>query len=384
MENEELEQTEQELLNNIDWDKVGSGNQAVDNEESSAQKPAEGTDEKPVDENKDETIPSAGDDKTNPEVDEAPKTEAFDVNKYLAEKSEGLFTNEEEFKSSLSKIKDFDDLKSKLEKAEAEKESLFASPLLKAQNELYKQGKTDDQVEEFTKLAKLGDISKLEPKEILVQQMIAQGTKRSVAEKLVERKYNLNLSVDPDVLSSEELSKNLDELEILNETMRLDSIPAAQALQERIANLQPTTIAENNLLHEEANKKTYMETLKEPASKFVASLPDEVEFLGLKFKKDEGFRQEIANDFLEFFKEQKLSNESVQGFKKLTDAFWLDTNKEKVFEAISKDAHAKGFKEAQEKYENTSGLPRENATVQTDADAEKFDQFLDNLATGTN
>src|SRR5690606_25539994 len=102
----------------------------------------------------------------------------FDPNKFLEESSEGLFKSVDDFKSSLTKVKEFDELKAKYDAKEQEVSSI--SPFAKKLIELEKSGKTQDQIDTFIKINRLGDLSQLDPKEIKIQRLMFDGYKRDV------------------------------------------------------------------------------------------------------------------------------------------------------------------------------------------------------------
>lgn len=368
----------------VDWEAIAN----LDNVDDSGNRPDETPEEKIEDKEPETPVDDKGDesgsatDKSKETVEEQPKTEitSFDINKYLAENSEGLFKSEDDFKNSITKVKEYDTLKQTLEQVQVEKENLFANPFMKTLNELHKANATKEQIDEFTNLYHMGDVTKIDPKEALVQDLIKKGSSRVHAERLIERKYNLDLSVDAEVLPAEEVEKNKLSLELSNEEMRLDAQPIIKQFKETFDSIMQPKSAELIQLEKIAAEKAYVEALREPAKKLADSIPEKFKVGELEFARKEDFKKEVESDFIDYFKDRKVDNESVKEFYEIQEAMFLQENFTSIKDAIEKDAYARAKKEVQAEYENNSGLPRENGNTMTDSAKQEFDNFLSEIS----
>lgn len=375
------EQNQENLSGQVDWDAMGKIFAGDQPENRSDDKHEDSNAEEKEDETKTDDAAGAAEESNKTVEESTTETPSFDFNKYLAENSEGLFQSEDDFKSSLTKVKEFDAVKAELDQVKAEKENLFANPFIKTLNEMHKNNATPEQIKEFTNLYDLGDMSKLDPKEALVQELIRNGTSRTMAERIIERKYSLDLSLDEEVLSTEEVSRNKESIELGKEQMRLDAQPVIASFKEKFDSLsQTTTAAADKQIDIIAAEKKYVESLKVPAEKLANSIPEKFKVGELSFDRGENFKKEFQEDFIEHFKDRKVDNESVKEFYEMKEAVFLKENFNSIKDAIEKDAYARGKKEAESEFENNSGLPRENVQTMTDSQKEQYDNFLRGLA----
>lgn len=375
------EQNQENLSGQVDWDAMGKIFAGDQPEIRSDDKQEDPNAEEKEDETKTDDAAGAAEESNKTVEESTTETPSFDFNKYLAENSEGLFQSEDDFKSSLTKVKEFDAVKAELDQVKAEKETLFANPFIKTLNEMHKNNATPEQIKEFTNLYELGDMSKLDPKEALVQELIRNGTSRTMAERIIERKYSLDLSLDEEVLSTEEVSRNKESIELGKEQMRLDAQPVIASFKEKFDSLsQTTTAAADKQIDVIAAEKKYVESLKVPAEKLANSIPEKFKVGELSFDRGENFKKEFQEDFIGYFKDRKVDNESVKEFYEMKEAIFLKENFNSIKDAIEKDAYARGKKEAESEFENNSGLPRENVQTMTDSQKEQYDNFLRGLA----
>lgn len=305
--------------------------------------------------------------------------EAFDVNKYLEESSGGLFKSEDDFKTSLSKIQEYDILKSRISELEVEKESIFANDEIKLLNDLHKQGKTSEQIEEFTKLRKLGDLSAVDAQEILVQDYISKGNSRLVAEKLIERKYGLNsISLDADELTDEELAHNREEIELIKATMQMDAEPVRNELIEKVNSLSKPIDATQTALAKAASEKAYRDKLEPFVSKLMDDFPSKIEITeGIDFEVDQEFKDSAKSVAYEHFLDNDVSQERVDSFISIQKAIFLAQNKDKIFKAIQDQTRTAVTEEVEAKYVNNNGLERAGAVLSPASQTMSNDDYVD-------
>lgn len=292
----------------------------------------------------------------------------FDVNTYLEQSSEGMFKSEEDLKSAIAKLKEYDNLQTQVDGLKAEKETIFANDYIKTLNRLHKEGKTDEQIQEYMKLSKL-DLNALDPKEVLIQREIANGHTRSIAEMVVERKYGIDkLSFDEDVLTADELANNKKELEYAQSIMKIDSDNARKQMQEEFASLTKEVSATDKALQETAAKQAYRAKL-EPFinTNLVGNFPKELvvgdESTGVvKYDVPSELLDSIKANAFEFFQDREVSNESVNEFMTAQKALWAYENLQDIMSKVKNQAEVATEKRIRAEYENHQGLPKNNDT----------------------
>lgn len=300
---------------------------------------------------------------TDPVIPPAKVESTFDVNNYLEQSSEGVIKSEEDFKTAIAKIKEFDSLNEKLKTVEAEKEAIFANETIKTVNRLTKEGKTDEQINEFIKLSKM-DISTLDPKEVLIQREIKNGRTRDIAEIIIERKYNLDkLSLNEEVLTSEEIAANKKELEIITEIMRGDAAPIRKEMQTEFESLKTEISPSEKAIQEQAAKLQYREKLSPFVSQIQADFPkklvigDDSTGGALTYDVPEEFLSSIKDDAMEYFLDREVSPETVNEFVTVKKALWLYSNQKEILSAFVSQAEARGIQKGKAEFENPQGLP---------------------------
>lgn len=292
----------------------------------------------------------------------------FDPNKFLEESSEGLFKSVDDFKSSLSKVKEFDELKAKYDAKEQEVSSI--SPFAKKLIELEKSGKTQDQIDTFIKINRLGDLSQLDPKEIKIQRLMFDGYKRDVAERKVVRDFGLNVDISSEDLSEDEIFENKMRLEDAQEELRISSQEDLRVLNDLVAKVEQSQDDDANtkLLKEQAVKIEYSKKL-EPVAELLAkefvsnraiSFTNGQEKVSYELPFDENYSTEVAKAAKDFFLEtgNPVNDETVGIFNKLIKGEYLVENFEKtILPNVFGDGYSKGYEAAKKEVENRSGLP---------------------------
>ncbi len=297
-------------------------------------------------------------------------TEVFDSSKFLELSSGGVIKNEEEFKSTLKRL---EELNSEVEKLKTEKENIFANSKIKTLNELYKAGKTEEQINEFLRLSEL-DVNSLEPKEILVQGLIDKGVKRIVAEKMISDQYNLDDYQDPESLTeSEKIS-----YEAVLEKMRLDAEPVSKMIAEKLSEISSPELKEGKEVLEMAAKESYKKSLEPFANLLTAQFPKKIEYEanGQKLSYDVP-QDEIASikeEAMEFFFDREVNEKSVAEFIEAKKWMMFRVNGKKILADIAAQHDAAGYKRAKQEFENKSGLHAEERQpiVSSTKDAEAY------------
>lgn len=346
--------------------KIPSETEADPTEESEETAPAE--EEKATEEEEEsantETEPEES---TSEQETQAPE---FDVSKYLEEHSGGLLKSEEDLKSSVAKIQENDTLRSRIAELEAEKESIFANDEIKLLNDLSKQGKTEEQIEEFRKLRKLGDLSTLDAKEILVQDLVSKGTSRSVAERLIEREYGLNsINLNEEELTDEELANNKEEHALVLEKMRLDADPIRKGIQDQIDAFSKPIDQTQQALAKVAAEKAYKQKLEPFAAKLAADFPSKVPVIeGVEIDVTPEFKESVKSIALEHFLDRDVNNENVAEFLNIQKAVFFAQNKEVIFKAVHDKGKEEGKAETEARFVNNNGLERQGAIFTKESD----------------
>lgn len=310
---------------------------------------------------------------------ETPTVEEPDYGKFLEVSSEGLFKTVDDFKSSLSKIREYDELKSKLESKE--NENPFANDYVRKLNDLYKGGKTSEQIEAFNSIQKLGDLDKLDPFDAKVQRLIFEhGWPKAVAERNVRREFGLNLEVEGDHLSEEEIEENKNILEENKYKLASSAKDDINFLREQMAKIESDDDAKQTKMLQDAAARSAYEKKLQP---FVDDLAKGYETeLNIPVKRDkdeyayklgfdDNFRMDVAKMAREFFMETPVNEQTVREFKDYANASFVAQNlTTKIIPDTWNDGFSNGYKKAVDEYENKSGLPQSGQTPVSD-DANK-------------
>ena len=301
-----------------------------------------------------------------------PELQQPDYNKFLEESSDGLFKTVDEFKANLEKVKSYDQLKAEKEQFEAKaNENPFANDFVKKYNELVKSGKTQDQIDSFVKINQLGDLSQLDPFALKVENLVQQGYKRDVAERKVNRDFNLNIDVDGEYLTDEEIATNKSLLEDAKEELRISSKADLASLEELKVKLSDTqdNNAHNKILAEEAQLKTYQQKLKPITDKIAGEYKglgtlnvnggegDKAKYMN--FEVEPEYKQHVEQRLYEYFQDGKtpVNEQTVAEARVAIDANWLYDNKEKFAQINYNQGIADAKLSAIAEFENKSGLP---------------------------
>lgn len=303
------------------------------------------------------TDSTEADDKQSDVEGEEKQQPQFDLSNYLKELSGGEIDTEEVLKERLNKLKDYE---SEIAQLKSEKENIFANDYIKVLNQLHKDGKTEEQIAEFEKLYKLGDVSQLSAKEVLIQQEIDRGFDRKTAEKLIERKYGLD-----EIEQSEEYQtdKDREELAFIEKQMEVDSKNARKILQEKLESITKTPDATEKALAEAAAKKAYQEKLKPFAEKLAADFPEKLEFSGATFDVPEEFRKNLQEDAMKYFLDQEVNQDSINDFISVKKAIFLAQNHEAITKVLIDKGREEGRKEAEAEFQNNAGVNRQGAVL---------------------
>lgn len=320
---------------------------------------------------------------TDPAVENTnpPSNEAFDLNKYLEQSSDGLLKSEDDFKAGLNKIKEYETLQQQINDLKAEKENIFANKEIETLNRLHKEGKTDEQINEFMRLSKI-DLDQVDSKEVLIQREIMNGKTRALAEKFIERKYGLDkINLDEESLTASEIEYNKSELEYANELMKADADPLRKELKSQLADLSSTESLSEKALKDAAAKQAYRAKLdpfvNQLASKFPKQLVVGDDSTGqLTYDVPADLLDRIKNQAYEHFMDTEVSNESVEDFMTAQKAMWLYENQKEILESIKQQTEVATEKRVRAEYENPQGLPKPNAAPVVQ-EANINDQLMD-------
>lgn len=287
----------------------------------------------------------------------------FNLSEFLEQSSEGFVKSEEDLKSALSKAKEYEVLQKQIEDLKAEKDNIFANETIKLENRLIKEGKTDEQIAEFKRLATM-DIASLDPKEVLIQREIKNGHTRAFAERVVEREYGLDkLSFDEEVLTEDELAKNKEELAFINEKMRIDADPLRKQMQEDFKDLTTEVSPSERALKEAAAKTAYKEKLEPFAVKLQNDFPKKISIGDdstgvLSYDVPQNFIDSVKQNAVEFFMDTEVNEESVGIFMKEMKKEFLWNNQAEILKHFKAQAEAETEKRVRAEFENPQGLPK--------------------------
>lgn len=303
--------------------------------------------------------------------------EAPDFGKFLEESSGGLFKSVEDFTSSLDKIKNYDKLQARVQ--ELENKNPYANDYVKKLNALYAEGKTQEQIDAFSALSKLGDITSMDPFEVKVQRLIFDGYPRATAERQVKAQFGLNINLNEDELTPEELAENKIKLEDAQIALKISSKEDASYLQNQLAKIEGNEDKQSRLLAEAAAKEAYAKKLtpfvNQLASSYEKGLSvstsigdNKIEY---KLDFDDNFRMDIAKQAKEFFLDNEVNDENIRSFKDFANAQYVASKlQSEILPNAIKHGYSIGYKAASDEFQNTSGLPNQGqAPVASNPDA---------------
>lgn len=312
----------------------------------------------------------------------------FDVNKYLEESSGGLFKSEEDYKSSVSKIKDYEDLRQKYEALQSDYDNVFADDSIKKLNALKKAGKSDEQIASFTALSKM-DLANIDPKEALIQhEVLNNGHPRALAERIVNRTYRLNdYPTEGDDLTPDEIQSNKEELETIHAEMKNVAKPIIAGFQKELEGYSNVDSPEQKALDEAARKKSYEKALEPFAQKLTDDFPKKISFspaegVDLSYDIPEDFIASVKEEAMSHFNHPDLevNNDTVNDFLTLKKALYVYPRLKEMLTNSFEQGKALGEKTKASEFENSHGLTRPNANVEVTTD--NIDDTLIAIAKG--
>lgn len=321
----------------------------------------------------------------------APKTTEeipVDYAKILSEVSEGQFTDVEQFKASLPKLKEYDSLSGKVTELEEKlKVNPFVNDFAKTVNDLIGAGKSADEIDNFIKISRL-DIDQLPAVDAKVMRMVKDGYNPEIARQIVESDYPINDfeegSVDRQILEEKLRVSSIDDRKILKEYKQeltaVDNSAQVQAEQERL----------NNIAKAEQHKQSVKAVVPKIAETIVGlgeknlNGKDGDEAIKLKFDYNAEYKAELPAKLESFFLDGGLevNEDNIAFAQKYIRAEYLEKNEEALFQQVFKHAEALTTERLVAKYENLSGLPPEPTNVVVDNTQKAYADFLAKVATG--
>lgn len=315
------------------------------------------------------------------------ETQAVDYSQFLSKESEGLFNDVDSFKAALPKIKEYDALVSqKTELEEKLKASPFVNDFVKTVNELIKEGKSAEEVENFIKISKL-DIDQISAIDAKVMVMVKNGYSEAIAKQIVEQEFPI-----------EDFEEGTTERQILEEKLRVSSLQDRQVLKDYKKEL--TTIdtsakeqAEQQRLAQIAQHENFTKTIKSAVPQIAQTftgLGEKVigkngeEDVKLTFDYPEEFRAELTSKLEGFFLDGQMeaTPENIETANRWIRADYLEQNFDAISQSIYKTAYSLGAEAMVNKYENRTGLPPETTNVVVDNTAKEKAEFLTRIAHG--
>lgn len=311
-----------------------------------------------------------------------------DYAKILSEVTEGQFTDVEQFKASLPKLKEYDSLSGKVTELEEKlKVNPFANDFAKTVNDLIGAGKSADEIDNFIKISRL-DIDQLPAVDAKVMRMVKDGYNPEIARQIVESDYPINDfeegSVDRQILEEKLRVSSIDDRKILKEYKQelttVDNSAQVQAEQERL----------NNIAKAEQHKQSVKAVVPKIAETIVGLGEKNLngkegdEAIKLKFDYNAEFKAQLPAKLESFFLDGGLevNEENIAFAQKYIRAEYLEKNEEALFQQVFKHAEALTTERLVAKYENLSGLPPEPTNVVVDNTQKAYADFLTKVATG--
>lgn len=316
-----------------------------------------------------------------------------DYGKTLEEISGGMFKDVESFKSALPKFTEYDTLASqKAELEEKIKINPFANDYVKTLNDLVKSGAGADQIKNFQKVNEV-DLDKLSHIDAKVAKMVLiEGYSENIARKIVDQEYPIN-----------EFEEGTDEREILEEKLRINSKGDLEALSKYKADLSKidTTEAEQKetqrlqAIAQTEQHKSYisqvvpklaeaMSTIGELTIKPAKEGEGGYDAMKLNFDFTPEFKSQIPDMLSNYFLDgnEPVTDQSVADAYKYVKASYLEQNIEKILQANTAHVESITWEKAVNKYENRSGLPKQEENVTVDTTQADVSNFLNRVANG--
>lgn len=316
-------------------------------------------------------IPPAEQKETIPPVPPAStETQQPDYNKFLEESSGGLFKSVDDFKASLPKIQGYDAIEQ--QRADYENKYNGLSPFAKKYDEMVKSGKTKEALDSFVKINQLGELSDLDPFQMKVEALVQDGYARSTAERKVTKQFGLDVEIEGEHLSPEEIEINKQILADNKEDLKIsalkDDLPKLQGIKAQLEDTKDLE-AKNKTLAEAAQIKEYQEKLKPVTTKIAQEYTgigrinvnggegDKAVFMD--FNADDEYKQQVQDKLFDYFKDGSVpvNEQTVTEAKEYLDAVYFARNKEKLFRSAYNQGVADAKESATQEFENKSGLP---------------------------
>lgn len=289
------------------------------------------------------------------------QTPAFDWN-VLSERSNGLIKDEETFASSLERLSKFDEVSKKVTELESNKFEP-ASDFVSKLNDFVKNGATPEQVKQFVEISTIGDLSALDPKEILIKkEMLLNGADRDVAEYSVDNKYDFALYEEGSV-----------EYKHLQHQMSVESKNALNELNQYKSDLtkvENTELAaqEEARLQSVAQEKQRMDFVKKEAPKMASSFASKISFEVDKGKVfdhsfSDDFKKNMETKIVQFFETTKLplNDENLGRVADYLELTYIQENKNNIFKDMYNKLNSEVEERLANKYQNISGAPEEKS-----------------------
>jgi hypothetical protein len=298
----------------------------------------------------------------------APTTEAPDFDKFIAEASGGIFKTTDEFKSNLPKFSSYDEVIRERDslKEKAEKDP-FVNQYAKKINELLASGASQEQIDNFHKINRVGNINDLNPLDAkLAKMVLVDGWKEDIAKLQLAQDFPLD-----------DYEADSPERKIMEERLRISAEQDKKALNDYKTDMStPKAVAtEEVLLQQQAAQKQHDDYVKQT----VPQITKELKGMGeLTFKIKDGDEFKMAFDYPDDFKKNmgnllfdyfsdgmtQINQETIGQAFRAINANYLDQNFPQVAQKIYEQAYANAWEKAVNKYENKSGLPK-SAEVHT-------------------
>jgi len=307
-----------------------------------------------------------------------------DYDKVVGELTGGLFRNAEEFKASLPKFSEYDRLKQERDEFESKtKQDPFANPYVKKLNELLVGGASADQIENFHKINKVGDISALSPLDAkLAKMVLVDGWRESVAQLALNQEFPL-----------EDYEEGSPERTIMEEKLRLSAEADKKSLEQFKSDnsVVSTQNAEQIQLQAAAKQKEHDDYVRANVPQIASQIQGmgEIEFkvkdgqpLKMKFDYPQEFKAQMGDKLFEYFSDGQtpITQETVAQAFKAINATYLDENFPKISQRIYETAWNAALEFATNKYENKSGLPQSSQVNPQGANTQQaYGDFLKGL-----
>lgn len=318
-----------------------------------------------------------------------------DYNKFLEESSNGLFKSVEDFKSSLTKVTEYENILKERDDLKVKAEvNPFANDLVRQFNELSKKGANSNQIDAFLKINQIGELSQLDPFQVKLNKLVlVDGVSPATAERMITKEFGLNIDVDEELLTNEEKAERKIQLEDAKETLRLSSKTDLEQLQQYKAKLTETPAVpdpKDAELQRQAMVKAHVDLVKPVAQQLAPLLNglgtvafgegDKADKLDFNF--DDAFKAKIPT-LVESYLTSDIAPVTED---KIREAAEYVTSAYKIehYERDLKTAFEHGLNLGQERkaseYHNQNGLHTPAANTPQDVDAHY--RQLSAIATG--